>query len=316
MSDTGAPDTVLATIKKLFQLAAKNNNEHEAAQALAKANALCEQWNLDVERVQQGEQKDGKREKAAVDGGMYKFQEELWSSVAALNFCLHWVEPYYNERTKTRRRRHVLVGRKVNTAISQATAQYLQGAVERLTMERVGGDNNQRFSRWAVSYRRGMVRKLCEKVEEKRRTKLREERRRKAEAERTGTSTSTDMVLSTYIDAETDANNDFILGEGWSARQAQRRAEAAEARRLAEEERTRWAAEHPEEAAAEAAKRRTEADRYWKKHSSRRSSRLSSERDDTDRSAFFAGYDQADHISLDPQVADPRPAPRLAGGAR
>lgn len=309
MSDTGAPDKVLEQIKKLFQLAAKNTNENEAAQAYAKAQSLCEEWNLDVDRVQQSKQKDGAREKAAVDGGMYKFQEELWESVARLNFCMHWVEAYYNKETKTRRRRHVLVGRKVNTAVTQAMAGYLQSTVERMTMERVGDDNNQRFSRWAVSYRRGMVRRLTEKVEERRKERLAAEKARKAEAERAGTSTSTAMVLSTYIDEETDANNDFLYGEGWSAEQAATRARYAEERRLSQEAHTAWAAAHPEEAAAAEAERRKEAEKYWsRRRGGGRRSSWSSARDDTDRSAFFAGYDRADGISLDQQVRDPRPA--------
>lgn len=301
MMNTAAPAEVLERIKKLLNLASKNSSEGEAASAAAKAQELLAAWNLDVATVDSAAGGDGKREEAKVKGGFYRWQRRLWYYVAEINFCLHWTGEKYSPRTYRRNgvkrtanyvKVNHLVGRRVNVAATQHMAQYLEQAIERLLNERTGGlDNSQRLGNWAVSYRTGVSERIIEKLVDRRNIILREEDKNRCAsqdvADRNEISTSTSITLRALSDRERDANFDHIYGEGWSARCA---AEAAEAH-AKREAYVKWAAEHPEEAAAEAKKQRKV-----------RRSGAKAPRNNLDGSAYWSGYEEGEAISLDEQV--------------
>lgn len=324
-------------IQKLLNLAAKNPNEHEAAAAASKAQELLSRYNLDVATIEKaGDAKAGKREQAMVDGGTYAYQRELWKAVADLNYCFHWVQPFRvwskskrvgtgRERFTTEgyvmKQRHVIVGRIVNTQATKIMAQYLQSAIERVTLERLGLRHNlqisgqaisadlnaQRFSNWAVSFRKGCARRVLEQLEDRRSAILAAEAKKRradeARAKRAGISTATGLTLKDMTKAEREANYDFIYGEGeWAATQA-RRAEAARKQREEEAAYTKWAKAHPEEARAKEEERRKAERRSYRGGSG--------PRDTTDRSAFWSGYDEAKDISLEQQVDKAQAAARL-----
>lgn len=317
---------IIDKVEKLLRLANKNQNEAEAAAATAKAQELLAAYNLDMAMVGEHGGGDAKREQQRLKGGAYKYQRWLWQAVAELNFCMYWCDQKWIHYQKRRRNmdgsmhtvdwprlqwHHFLVGRVVNVASTRVMAEYLEQVVERALRERLKDQvsgivpHNQLFSKWSVSFRTGAMSRIVEKVEERRNEVLAEEHRKKAEAARAGTSTANALTISTYKSAEEDANMDFIYGEGWSAKQAAKRAERAAARRAAEEEYTRWAAAHPEEAAKAAAKARKEEERRASRRSrsgSRR--RYKSDSDNLDNGAYFAGYDAAENISIDQQVGD------------
>jgi len=321
---------VTEQIEKLLRLAGKNTNEHEAASALAKAQALAEAHNLEIGSIEaESGVTDGRREDAKVRGGMYKFQQEIWHEVAELNFCLYfafrasvWRDRRYRSRWGgTERRqfwghewRHRLVGRRVNVAATRAMAGYLEQTIERITRERLHGDNTQLFSRWAVSFRRGLAQRLVEKVTERRRQKLRAERQKEKEAhekaQKSGLSTSTSLTLTSMVQRERDANIDTLYGEGTSAEWRAERQAAAQAEREAEEAYTAWAKANPEEAAKE----EREAEARERRNAERRTGRRTSSsgaRSNTDWSAYHAGYEKAADIGLDPQTEDRKPVGRL-----
>lgn len=306
------PDEVLERIQKLFQLAAKNPSESEAASATAKAQELLERYNLDADAVNGAAVGSGAREKVALDGGFYLFEQQLWRGVAELNFCLYWHERSLRRGGRTKKRvfydeakvarnwgydhHHRLVGRKVNVAATKAMAGYLRQVVERLTLDRIrGADDLPQYGRWANSYRNGIVARICQKLRERRNEVLAAEHQHRADEERAADNASTSRALSlqVYLDKETDANLDFLYGEGYSAK----RAAAAAERRGQQEAYTRWAAEHPEEAAAEEAKRRKEA----------RRPRGRTKTMNVDRSAYWDGWDSAADVSIDQQTEHRKP---------
>lgn len=333
MTDQLPADDVLKRIQGLLNLAAKNSQPEEAASAAAKAQELLARHNLDAATVENHAAiKDGKREQAAVDGGAYAWQRELWRAVAELNFCLYWTqtEEVFDKRRIMRnphtgirqlrpgyvdRRRHALVGRIVNTRATVALAGYLQQAVERCLLKRLHGDANeknlQRFSSWAADYRNGATRRIVEKVRERRSELVAAQRaaaeaRARAGAERAASdaSSGTALTISNVVESEHDENVDFMYGEGTSARWAAERAENARLRRLEHEAAVRWARENPVEAAARAAKDRETLRRQ----------RVSSgprDRGVKNPGAYWDGYDAADAIGLDGQVAGTRVAGRL-----
>ncbi|HLY75797.1 MAG TPA: DUF2786 domain-containing protein [Planctomycetota bacterium] len=302
MTDLPAPQDVIERIQKLLNLAAKNPSAEEAAAASAKAQELLQKYNLDAALIERHSGKSDKREDLKLRGGFYEYQQSLWSAVARLNFCIYWTQVYWDDtrgrkypdgtRQGVKSKRHRLVGRVVNTTTTKIMATYLEGAIEKLLRERLGGDNTQLFSRWAMSYREGAVARLVEKIGERQRAQLAEERA-KEKLKTVGEGMGQALVLSHYINAEYDANIDFVYGEGTSARWASERAEKAAERKRAEAEYTAWAAAHPEEA-----KKREEAMRKERRSRSRGGPAPK----EIDYNAYRHGQNAAEDISLDQQV--------------
>jgi len=300
-------------IQKLLNLANKNPNEAEAAAAMQKAQRMMEDYNLDLSKVERASGDTGKREKASNDGGLYYWQRDLWRSVAELNFCIYWTGTEWVKRIKTNRwgdrveRRgykfvHMLVGRTVNVTTTRVMAEYLEATIERLTRERLSPSDY--FTNWAISYREGMAQRVMEKVYERRRERLTEERRKEAEAAekaaKEGMSTasvSTSLTLQGFVQQEKDANYDFMHGEGASACKRKREAERAENLRKQQEEYTRWAAANPEEARKEKAKAEREAER-----AANRRTNWDRKNDKRDWSAYHAGYNKGEEVSIDQQA--------------
>jgi hypothetical protein len=323
-------EQAIKKIQGLLNLAAKAGTEAEAAAAAAKAQKLLAQYNLDAAQVEQARGSDGAREQANVEGGHYSFQRDLWKAVAELNFCLYWMQPYLarNSRYSIRirgeyigkgvkdqwKRRHMLVGRIVNTRTTIAMTGHLLQAIERTLKEKLseGGREENMKSRWAWSFRQGCASRIIEKLEDRRAEHLAEEEKAKKKREReakrasTGASTSTSIALSTYIDEETDKNNDFLHGPGWSAEQAALKAERAKRRKEADEDYTRWCKANPK-AAASQWEFKDSGGAVWSIGRSRGGGPrgASGKAANIDFGAYYAGYDAGEAISLDQQVDTP-----------
>lgn len=308
---------VVARVEKLMRLAAKNPNENEAAQATAKAMELLAAYNLSMEDVaEHGEDSGGVRKQEALEGGQHDWEQALWRAVAELNFCMYWhqsrfvVTPLgrFQEWRNGRfvkglyRHQHNIVGKKVNIAATNAMASYLQAAIERLTRERCVPAKIGLHTRWATSFREGLTFGVVGKLHDRRADLLSEERKKQREAEERamqaatdGASTSTAITLSSYSKEEHEKNFDFRFGEGAYAEQMAERARRAEAKRKADEEYTRWAAENPKEAAKEEKRRQRERDRIERDFEKSR-------RYTGNEGAWLDGNSRSDQISLDPQA--------------
>lgn len=317
---------IIGKVEKLLSLAnRKKGNEEEAAVAAAKAQEMLAAYNIDMAMVEQGSDTSGKREDKKRSGGVYLFQRDLWRAVAELNFCMYWTSSRWEHRDVKRKTgwyaghtetvwglkyQHRVVGRLVNIRATESMAEYLEETIERLVMDRLQNQNNMRFSRWATSYRKGAAARIIEKVYDRREQLEAEEAERKRKAEhaaaRSGTSMATDLTIADVRKSERDANRDFLYGEGWSAKQRLRQQQAAEEAARAEAEYAVWAAANPEEARKEEDKREKEREAYWK----RRRSRGGKTTDNVDTGAYYAGYDAADKVGIDPQTRDDRSSAR------
>lgn len=289
---------VMERIQKLLNLAVKNSNADEAASAAAKAQELLVRYNLDAATVEKaGGAVDGRREEAKTRGGFYRWQRELWTAVARLNYCLYWTQSYtvegrfrvrigdnqrqsrYNRDTgaweddpkakhtsEKTQLQHRIVGRIVNTRSTTTMAQYLEEAIERLAREAIRGDLKQLYSREANSFRYGAMEVVVEKLNQRYRQMERDARAKAAEDARraaaSGASTSTAITMADLRQSEEDANMDHIHGEGYSARRRAQRAEWAREEAEAEAAYAAWAAANPEEAAKKAEEERRAARRY------------------------------------------------------
>jgi len=335
-------------VRKLLALANRNPNPEEAASAAAKAQKLLAEHNIQMSMVEeQTGRVDGKREQAKMLGGMYQYQRDLWTAVADLNFCLYWNQQtwekrkvqkmytgygsgFWNEKLGrytqyrweedyARTWRHTLVGRVVNTQATTLLAQYLEGAVEQLVMERLGErhdkPNTQKFSSWAVAYREGAVHDIVSRLQDKRRELVREQERAAREAEararESGASFSSALTIAGLEQSEEDANYDVLYGEGWSAEQRAKRAERARIRAEEEKRYAEWAAANPEEARKEEAKRREEDRKYWAR---RRGGYSAPDRaSDKNPSAFAMGRRDGSRIGIDTQVGSGSSSARRLG---
>lgn len=321
-------------VQKLLRLAANNSNEHESAQATARAMELLAAHNLDMAAVERDGGTTGKRAEENLRGGRYEWERSLWSAVATLNFCLYWSQTSFVEDPKGKVRRYIrdpehykatgnshrhvrgrtehehrLVGRTVNVAATKAMAGYLQSAVDRLTRERCEPRGIPLRSKWANAFRQGVTDRLEGKVYERRRHLLREEEQKRRDAEaaavaagRSGVSTGTEITLTTYVSAEHDANIDFVYGAGTSASWAADRAKKAAAERAADEAYTKWAAANPEAARKAEEKRRAESLKRDEKRA-KKNTRVTN-----DLGAYYAGRDAAEGVSIDPQAQGFQPA--------
>lgn len=319
---TEAQRKALDLVEKLMRLAGKNTNEAEASAATEKAMKILEEHNLSLDAVDtEGSQdRSGKRAQESLAGGFYQWERDLWTAVAHLNFCWYWTSWRWEEyrkttgkgtfyectRTKERKRwEHVLVGRVVNVKATQIMAQYLVQVAQRLTKERLHGDNTQMLSAWAVSFREGIIDRVCDKLNARRERILDDERskaRAAAKMASQGASTSTALGMATLVQRENDANADFLYGEGFSAKRAAESAEAARISRMNADEYTRWAADNPEAAKAREAQA--------KESRRSRSSSGPAERK-KDWGAYRSGQEAGDRVSIDQQAGETKVSGRL-----
>lgn len=209
--------------------------------------------------------------------------------------------------------RHTLVGKRINVKATLMMAEYLMGAIERLVKDRYP-QNSQRFMREAIAYREGMADELYWRLKERRDKMIEDmERRKQEELLRNGVSTSNALTIGSLTEQEEDANNDFLHGDGWSARQRARRAENARKQKEAEEAYTAWAAANPEEARKEEKKLEKERKRRSGRFSGGRGSRGGSTAAERRQSSseYWQGRDKGKTIGLDPQTSSSPSVKRL-----
>jgi len=284
-------EILIDKIGKLLAKAAGTKNEIERDAFNAKAMQLIEDNNLSMAAIEIGgnSAKAARRTDEKLKGGLYQWQRDLWQAVADLNFVMHfqlytydankvskyWARKYGGVANvpdwrkggyKFERR---LVGRVVNVQATRVMAEYLEQAIERALKEELHYQGEHLFSEWANGFRTGAADEVIQKLVDRRREKLRDEkikeRQREAELRAKGAegfSTDRAITLASVKEAEEAGNYDFIYGEGAYARMMASRAEAAERRREAERRYTEWAKANPEEAKKQEEESRKAARRY------------------------------------------------------
>ena len=319
------PDAILRRIQGLLNLADNNPSQEEAAAAAAKATKLMEEYNLTAAAVERAKGVDGKREDKYVVGGQYQWQRDLWEAVAKLHFCLYWTQVfltkretayrstinpdrYYAKGSPVRRKRHRLVGRVHNVAATKAMAEYLEQTINRILRERLT-DSTGKFNAgdfnggWGTSFREGMAAEIMSKLADRRRQAL----AKKPVA--SDASSGTAMVLSTYIDEETDKNMEFLWGKEYVD---ELKADATE-RRAMQERYTAWADANPEEAAKATKWTDPVTGRVYSLGKPRRSSAGSSRERNKDWGAWEAGRKAGKHVSIDLQTEGSGKTAAIAG---
>ena len=312
MEDTKM-DAVIAKVRKLLAMAEGNANEHEAAVAAQKAQDLLSAYNLDMAIVNRQTNEHQPRDDKKRNGGLYKWQRDLWYATATLNFCRYY---YHRGLSAGSSYEHQVIGSKANVIGTEIMAGYLEAAIERLARAWVAENRPGRsiFIKEAIAYREGLAARISERLWRKRYDqqeadrKAREEERARNKAH--GLDTENALVLQDVINTEEDLNNDHIYGwpAGTSAknraiREKEREAAEREAERLLKEQ-DEWDKAHPVEAAARKAKEEAEAkkarDKYWNK--TYRDRKPTAEELRRRLSSFGEGYREGANVSLNRQV--------------
>lgn len=310
-------DAIIAKVRKLLALAENNTNEHEAATAATKVQELLEAYNLDMAIIGKATNTFAPRQNERREGGLYKWQRNLWYAVATLNFCRYW---YLKGNKAGSTYEHQILGSHVNVVGTEVMAKYLEHTIERLARRWVAENRPGKsiFIKEAIAYREGMADRLCNRLwqaryehEEAERKKAKEERERKAAQ---GVFTENALVLQDVVNTEEDLNTDHINGwePGTAARHRKEREvrQAAVEREMAEEARLQaeWDQLHPEEAAARKAKEEREAKEAGAAYRAKWESKTYRERKPTAEEkrrnlpSFSEGYQKGGDISLNRQI--------------
>lgn len=321
-------DNVVRKIQLLLQLAERTEgNEVEAAAAMAKAQDLLAQYNLDLATVQEKAVAGGtntpedamaKRDYAKGSrSALYRWQRELVKTLAEANYCHYWHVKEMCGTPLRLRNRHKVLGRVANTTTVLIMVDYLFSTIERLLPEEYAALG--RRSTEASLWREGCAERLGERIREK------AEAMRKADYATQGEAGySNAIAIRNMAAAEEAGNYDVLYGKGaWArklkseadweagreAREARWELEATqrqerEAKELAELE-AKLALETPDQKArrlrkeAQADARHARANnRYWDAQD-RKDDR---ERERRSSGAFHAGRRTAEKVGLDSQV--------------
>jgi hypothetical protein len=318
-------DAIVAKVRKLLAMAEGNANEHEAAVAATKAQELLEAYNLDMTIIGKATNTFAPRQNQYREGGLYKWQRNLWYAVANLNFCRYW---YLKGNTAGSVYQHQVLGSHVNVVGTEVMAQYLEQTIERLARNWVHENRPGKsvFIKEAIAFREGVATRLCNRLwaaryehEEAEREKAKAERERNAA---NGIFTENAIVIQDVVNTEEDLNTDYMNGWEPGTAAAQRKVreakQAAFEREAAEEARRQaeWDELHPAEAAARKKAEAEQADAdtkaYWGKQEKRRPRAKTAEEKRRELYSFREGYAKGAEVSLNRQV-DEQAKRRLNG---
>jgi hypothetical protein len=310
--DDTAEAKILAKIEKALRLSENNPNEAEAATALRMAQQLADAYNIDIEGIRS---KSGgasaKRHDDLFPGGLYPYQRNLYNAIAKLNHCLYWARRGLGRGQKYQ---HRLVGSHVNVLMTKQMGEYLQGVVERLARDYVGNDPKLYFTKEAHLFREGVVDRIIDKINDKRKADLEDAKRRKAEeaarSRHPAAAGNALVLIDDVVQREAAANYDFLHGEGAWARMKAREAEREERQRKAAAEYEAWAKANPEEFARQQAEEAERQAKWWREYEKREARNAArrkgvsrpSKPGKYDSAAYWDGNDAGRDVSLDRQV--------------
>lgn len=326
---SAAQQAAVDKVHKILALAKSTTSEGEMENAMAAAQRILDDHNLDMALVERsgGQGGQAKREDKRQGGGLYQWQRDLWKRTAELNFCMYFAIKGLRKGDKYE---HRVIGRTENILATELMAGYLQGRIENSARDWAKHQGLNIFARDAIAYREGMSDRICVRLQDLRRERLAEDERKQREARAAashpGPAPGTGLVLASVIQAEEDANKDIAYGlpPGTHAEfRAKRAAASAEWQAQQDAKEAEHKAKYgvdPEYTAQFDAK--AEADRkYWEAYEQKQAKRAARrkgvdrayrERAPTGResrqysSAYRQGVNEGDNVGLDQQVGEKR----------
>lgn len=150
---------VMEKIRKLLALA-KSSNEHEAALAADRAQALLAEYNLTHADVEDNAQPVEEDDDTETDS--YPWRRPLGTWVAKMFFCHYMYSTF--KRRKTSYDRHIFVGRPHNIVVAKLMFEYLIATVERLARAGAKTIPLKQRSPYRVTFRTTCSSRLCARI--------------------------------------------------------------------------------------------------------------------------------------------------------
>lgn len=237
-------ESILERIKKLMALADSAANQHEAALAANRMQALLQEHNLTRAEVESHARDNepespltAQRESLTHErSAMYTYQADLMSTVAKGNFCMHAVivksipDPngrYIRRSDDVRVRKakvHMVIGRSDNVAVTITMYDYLIETMNRL----LPFEGSERRSTDARLWLAGCAESLCDRLTSQRTKREREEQL----ASRRRANTPGLVLLKDVYATEQELNLDFCKGLAPGTTTKQRLEDEAEERQI------------------------------------------------------------------------------------
>jgi hypothetical protein len=186
--------------RKLVALS-KSPNEHEAASAAEKMQALVAEYNLSMLEVMQEPDHVGNRI-VIIDREIITasnpWRRRLANALAALYFCKYFYTPFGKSKNQ-----HCFVGLEANVAVTKVMFTYLLGAVNALATKGAKGLPKREQSPYRVTFREACTSRLCARIHE------RIEQAKEGGKVKTETGTTLPALLSLYEQSKQE-NEDFV----------------------------------------------------------------------------------------------------------
>jgi hypothetical protein len=161
-------DKVIAKIKKLMALAS-SPNEHEAALAAERAQAILAQYNLSMSEVEKARDSD---DQVTEDGTLrtqsWPWQRQLAQHIAQMYFCRYFYITHRKPGANARSGHdaHYFIGAPINIEASKMMFVYLKDTVERLAREGAKDHPDSR-SGYITSFQNACSQRLCIRIQER-----------------------------------------------------------------------------------------------------------------------------------------------------
>jgi hypothetical protein len=162
-------EKLIEKIRKLLALAG-SSNEHEAALAAEKAQAMLAEYNLSLADIDDDKESDDFVIDKELENDSFPWKRQVAVMVAKLYFCTYFFtqfKRFVNQRI-VRLDRHNFVGAQHNIAVTKAMFVYLVATVERLAQEggrQVPSSEREAYRRafmWACTHR--LSRRIAERI--------------------------------------------------------------------------------------------------------------------------------------------------------
>lgn len=301
-------ESIVRKIQKLFSLA-QSSNEAEANLAMARAQELLAQYNLEAAVVRGTHVTGGtvaaepeKREKTKIPySAFYKYQQLLWRTLAEANFCWYWVADTteaYNKRVSygteihhRKVKRHMLLGTEANVMVVRLMGEYLEDTMERL----LPYPNSERLSKSAISWKTGCANRLVQRIQQ-----LAAERREAMMSQ--PASNETGIALRDVIQKEYEANYDAAYGEGAYAKTLINSKNATEKTKIRQAEREKMLLNESSEQKRLRLKEEEKNKKFWEKAQKKYDTKQRNYVKNLDANAYWNGHAEGSNIGLDGQV--------------
>ena len=221
---------LIAKLRRMLDIGRDaRTTEAEANIAMETAQRMMRDHNLSMAVLESasGKTAEGRVKDESKINLLYLWKQNLFRAIARTNFCHFEVVKKTTSRGERIGGGYELIGRESNVVAVRNMFEYLCQAIERLVVDEVGRSPQDRYTKYAHSFRLGCVERLQERLTErhdqelaKQRAEAEAERVRRAHPAAAASSVDADgrpffapvVILEDYAEQERDLNTDLRYG--------------------------------------------------------------------------------------------------------